>query len=183
MKSTGIVRRIDGLGRVVLPKEIRKTLKLNSGDLLQIFVEKEVIILEKYSPISTFDKTTSSVLECLFKTVNLPVVITDNQFVVQAEGLAKRLKGEKLSETLIKIIENKSSFVINSSDGGEVKKITENCDEQEFVSQIIIPVLGVENQPLGSVIILDSKVGSQMGLKEVALANLASKMLSMELDS
>ena len=51
MKSTGIVRRIDGLGRVVLPKEIRKTLKLNSGDLLQIFVEKEVIILESLQVI------------------------------------------------------------------------------------------------------------------------------------
>ena len=183
MKSTGIVRRIDGLGRVVLPKEIRKTLKLNSGDLLQIFVEKEVIILEKYSPISTYDKTIDAVAECLFQTANLPVVITDNQSVVQAKGTAQRLKGEKLSQTLIEIIENKSSYIINSSDGGVIKKITQAGNEEEFLSQIIVTVIGVENQPLGAVILLDTKVGGQMGLKEVSLVNLASKMLTMKLDS
>ncbi len=183
MKSTGIVRRIDGLGRVVLPKEIRKTLKLNSGDLLQIFVEKQVIILEKYSPISIYDNTTNSIAESLFQTANLPIVITDNLKVVQAMGTAKHLKGEKLCESLVKIIENKSSYIINSSDGGTIKKITENGKEDEFVSQIIVPVLSMENQPLGSIIILDNKIGGQMGLKEVSLANLASKMLSMEVDS
>ena len=66
MKSTGVLRRIDSLGRVVLPKEIRKTLKLNSGDLLQIFVEKEKIVFEKYSPLSTFDRTTASVLNSVY---------------------------------------------------------------------------------------------------------------------
>ena len=57
MKSTGVVRRIDGLGRVVLPKEIRKTLKLNSGDLLQIYTQKDQIVLEKYSPLFTAENS------------------------------------------------------------------------------------------------------------------------------
>lgn len=183
MKSTGIVRRIDGLGRVVLPKEIRKTLKLNSGDLLQISVEKEIVILEKYSPLSTYEKTTGAVADCLANALSLSIVITDKNAVVQARGKAKHLKGEKLCENMIKTVEDKSSFIINSSEGGTVKKITQNGDETEFLSQIIVPVLGVENEPLGAVIILDTKMGGQMGLKEITLANFSAKMLVSEVDA
>lgn len=183
MKETGIVRRIDGLGRVVLPKEIRKTLKLNSGDLLQIFVEKETIVLEKYSPLSTFEKTTGAVSECLFLSASLPVVITDRVSVLQALGSAKHLKGEKLCESMVKTIEDKGSFIINSSEGATVKKITENGEEKDFVSQIIVPVIGAENEALGAVILLDTKVGGQMGLKEISLASFASKMLVSDIDA
>ena len=183
MKSTGIVRRIDGLGRVVLPKEIRKTLKLDSGDLLEISVEKEIIVLQKYSPLSTFDRTTSAVANSLTEILGLSVVITDKSAVVCATDKAKHLKGEKLCESMVKTIEDKSSFIINSSESGTVKKITENGNEMEFVSQIIVPVLGVENEPLGAVVILDTKVGGQMGLKEITLANFSSKMLVAEVDA
>ena len=183
MKDTGLVRRIDGLGRVVLPKEIRKTLKLNSGDLLKFFVEKECIILEKYSPLSAFEKTTNAVAECLFLSVGLPIVIVDKSNVLQAHGSAKHLRGERLCENMIKTIEGKGSFIINSIEGATVKKITESGNESDFVSQIIIPVIGVENEALGAVIILDTKVGSQMGLKEISLASFAAKMLVSDIDS
>ncbi len=183
MKSTGIVRRVDGLGRVVLPKEIRKTLKINSGDLLEISVEKERVILEKYSPLSTYEKTTAAVADCLANMLSLSVVITDKNAVVQATRQAKHLKGEKLCENMIKTVEEKSSFIINSSEGGTVKKITQNGDETEFFSQIIVPVLGVENESLGAVIILDTKTGGQMGLKEISLANFSAKLLVLEVDA
>ena len=183
MKETGIVRRIDGLGRVVLPKEIRKTLKLKSGDLLKFFVEKESLILEKYSPLSTFEKTTGAVAECLFLSAGLPVVIVDKGCVLQACGSAKHLKGERLCENMIKTIEGKGSFIINSVEGATVKKITESGGEGEFVSQIIVPVIGVESEALGAVIILDTKPNSRMGLKEIALANFASKMLVSDIDA
>ena len=182
MKSTGVVRRIDNLGRVVLPKEIRKTLKLSSGDLLQIFIDKQQIIFEKYSPLSTFDKTTESVINCLHQVTQLPVVITDCQTVVQALGEAKHLKGQKLSEEMVKTIEQKGSYIINSKDGGTVKKITENSDESQFLSQVIVPVIGEENQPIGCVIIMDTKLEKELGLKEIDVCNFASKMLSQDLD-
>ena len=181
MKSTGVVRRIDSLGRVVLPKEIRKTLKLSSGDLLQIFIEKNQIIFEKYSPLSTFDKTTGSVIESLSRVTQLPVVITDNEKVVSAVGEAKALKDEKLSQEMIKTIEQKGSFIINSKDGGVIKKITENGNETEFLSQVIVPVIDSENQVLGSLIIMDVS-GKELGLKEIDLLNFASKLLVMGID-
>ncbi len=182
MKSTGVVRRIDALGRVVLPKEIRKTLKLYTGDLLQIFIDKQQIIFEKYSPLSTFDKTTGSVIKNLHQVTQLPVLITDNEKVVQALGEAKNLKGEKLSEEMIKTIEQKGSFIINAKDGGTVKKITESGDEAEFLSQIIVPVTAEENQAIGAVIILDTKPDKELGLKEIDLANFACKMLVSDVD-
>ena len=182
MKSTGVVRRIDGLGRVVLPKEIRKTLKLNSGDLLQIFIDKNQIIFEKYSPLSTFDKTTEAVIENLYQTAMIPVVITDKQTVVQATGDAKSLKGLKLSDEMVKTIEQKGSFIINFKDGGTAKKITELGDESEFLNQVIVPGLSAEKEPLGAIVMLDGNRDKELGLKEIDLLNFASKMLTAEVD-
>lgn len=182
MKSTGIVRRIDSLGRVVLPKEIRKTLKLITGNLLQISVEGEKIVFEKYSPISSFDKTTEAVSENLYSVIGMPVVVTDKERVVKAFGKAKHLKGEKLSEEFSKIIENKSSFIVNASEGGSVKKITASGNEDLFLSQIIVPVITNEQEGAGSVIVLDDKPNGAFGLKELNLCTLASKMLIADID-
>lgn len=182
MKNTGIVRRIDGLGRVVLPKEIRKTLKLLTGNLLQISIDGEKIVFEKYSPISSFDKTTSAVSENLYKVVGLPVIVTDKERVIKAFGKAKHLKDEKLTEAFIKIIEDKSSFIINVNDGGVVKKITANGDETAFLNQIIVPVITNEQEGAGSVIVLDDKPNATLGLKELNLCTLASKMLIADID-
>ena len=78
MKATGVVRRIDDLGRIVIPKEIRKTLKIRDGELLEIFVEEENIILKKYSSFSDI----KNVCDRIVSAVNLfekTIVIIDNE--------------------------------------------------------------------------------------------------------
>ena len=182
MKSTGVVRRIDSLGRIVLPKEIRKTLKLNSGDLLQIFIQKDQIVLEKYSPLSNFDKTTESVLNVLYKVLNMPALITDKKSVISAVGSASRLKNLPLSDSFISIIDNKSSFLINHNDKIAIKKITASGDENGFISQIIVPVLDIENTPIGSVALLWESKNCEFSLKELNAVNFASKILVEDLD-
>ena len=182
MKSTGVIRRIDSLGRVVLPKEIRKTLKLNSGDLLQIFTQKDQIVLEKYSPLSNFDKTTASVLNVLYKVLNLPAVITDKKCVVSAVGVAGRLKGAPLNDSFISVIENKGSFLINYSDGAPLKTLTKSEDESRFISQIIVPVLDSENTAIGSVVVFSETKNCEFSLKELNAVNFAAKMLVEDID-
>lgn len=91
MKATGIVRRIDDLGRVVIPKEIRRTLRIREGDPLEIFTDREgEIILKKYSPIHELGNFATEYAEALYETLGTPVMITDQDEVVAVAGLSKK---------------------------------------------------------------------------------------------
>ena len=87
MKATGIVRRIDDLGRVVIPKEIRRTLRIREGDPLEIFTDTDgVVIFKKYSPVGELSDFASQYVEVLSKTANLPALVVDRDHVVAAAG-------------------------------------------------------------------------------------------------
>ena len=91
MKATGIVRRIDDLGRVVVPKEIRRTLRIREGDPLEIFTDREgEIILKKYSPIGELSAFAGQYAESLAQTTGCLVCICDMDQVVAAAGSGKR---------------------------------------------------------------------------------------------
>ena len=91
MKATGIVRRIDDLGRVVIPKEIRRTLRIREGDPLEIFTDREgEIILKKYSPIGELGTLAKIYAESLSQTLGCTVCITDTDQVVAASGSGKK---------------------------------------------------------------------------------------------
>ena len=99
MKATGIVRRIDDLGRVVIPKEIRKTLRIKEGTPLEIFTDREgQIILKKYSPIGELNTFAAEYAEALVQTTGLTACITDRDQVVAACGSGSReLEGKEIS--------------------------------------------------------------------------------------
>ena len=91
MKATGIVRRIDDLGRVVIPKEIRKTLRIREGDPLEIFTDKDgEVILKKYSPIGELSEFAVQYAETLAKTSGHVACITDKDSVIAVSGAPKR---------------------------------------------------------------------------------------------
>lgn len=91
MKATGIVRRIDDLGRVVIPKEIRRTLRIREGDPLEIFVAREgEIILKKYSPISELGQFATEYADALFDSIQFPVFICDRDEVIAVSGDSKK---------------------------------------------------------------------------------------------
>ena len=91
MKATGIVRRIDDLGRVVIPKEIRRTLRIREGDPLEIFTDREgEIILKKYSPIGEFGMPVKLYAESLSQTMGCTVCITDTDQVIAVSGAGKK---------------------------------------------------------------------------------------------
>ena len=103
MKATGIVRRIDDLGRIVIPKEIRRSFRIKEGDPLEIFTDAEgEVIFKKYSPIGELSNFASQYAEVLHKNGGLPIAIMDNDHVVAAESA----RGKFLSEELQRILKN-----------------------------------------------------------------------------
>ncbi|WP_147060353.1 stage V sporulation T C-terminal domain-containing protein, partial [Sporosarcina luteola] len=91
MKATGIVRRIDDLGRVVIPKEIRRTLRIREGDPLEIFTDRDgEVILKKYSPISELGQFAKEYAETLYETLGTPAMISDRDEMIAVSGLSKK---------------------------------------------------------------------------------------------
>ncbi|MBE6548290.1 MAG: AbrB/MazE/SpoVT family DNA-binding domain-containing protein [Ruminococcaceae bacterium] len=112
MKATGIVRRIDDLGRVVIPKEIRRTMRIREGDPLEIFTDRDgEVIFKKYSPIGELTSFASQYCETLHKTCGLSVIVCDRDSVVSCAGVPKKEYLDKsLSEELESVMEGRSLY-------------------------------------------------------------------------
>ena len=112
MKATGIVRRIDDLGRVVVPKEIRRTLRIREGDPLEIFTDREgEIILKKYSPIGELSQFAGQYAESLAQSTGHLVCITDRDHVIAAAGNGKKeFEGKPISRQLEELIEDRTGI-------------------------------------------------------------------------
>ena len=113
MKATGIVRRIDDLGRVVIPKEIRRTMRIREGDPLEIYTDREgEVIFKKYSPIGELASFAAQYAETLYKTCSLSVVICDRDAVIACAGVPRKDYTDKsLSQELERIIERRTLYV------------------------------------------------------------------------
>ncbi len=91
MKATGIVRRIDDLGRVVIPKEIRRTMRIREGDPLEIYTDREgEVILKKYSPINDLGEFAKEYVESLYETIGTPALISDRDEIISVAGVSKK---------------------------------------------------------------------------------------------
>lgn len=176
MKATGIVRRIDDLGRIVIPKEIRKTLKLDVGDPLEIYVEKDEIIFKKYSPIKGITNLSHTVAKVLSTVSEKSVLIFDTESVISAEGKVKSFLNEKMSRDAQQVIESKRSYAISENENINMIKLT-NGDESKFKSQILVPVLDSENNSLGLLCVLDTENNKITG-EDIKLAKLSAEFLS-----
>lgn len=109
MKATGIVRRIDDLGRIVIPKEIRRSFRIKEGDPLEIFTDAEgEVIFKKYSPIGELSNFASQYAEVLHKNGGLPVAIMDNDHVIAASGISKReILERRVTKSLEELMDNR----------------------------------------------------------------------------
>ena len=119
MKATGIVRRIDDLGRVVIPKEIRRVLKIREGDPLEIYTDREgEVIFKKYSPIGEMTGFAAQYAETLYRTCQMAVIISDRDAVIASAGVSRKEYADKaLSDELSRIMEGRGMYLYR--DGGE----------------------------------------------------------------
>ena len=113
MKATGIVRRIDDLGRVVIPKGIRRTMRIREGDPLEIYTDAEgEVIFKKYSPIAELSDFAGQYAEVLYKTAGAPVLVCDRDHVVAVSGVPKKeMLERRISPALEEMIEQRRAFV------------------------------------------------------------------------
>ena len=150
MKATGIVRRIDDLGRVVIPKEIRRTMRIREGDPLEIFTDREgEVIFKKYSPIGEMNSFAQQYAETLHKTCGLSVIITDRDGVIASAGVPKKEYFEKrLSADLDKLTENRSSYRYKSGD--RRLAVIDDASGTHFIS-CAVPIIA-DGDVIGSVV-------------------------------
>ena len=181
MKATGIVRRIDELGRVVIPKEIRRTLRIKEGDPLEIFTDRDELMLKKYSPIATLERFSGATARSLHDLSGKLAAITDTDEVLFAYGDGKRdLDGKHLSEEMDKILRDRRSYTANAVDGGKILPPVRSCME-DYTSQIIVPIVS-GGDCLGSIILLSRDEGSKMSAGDLNLAKLTAEILANQFD-
>ena len=126
MRATGIVRRIDELGRVVIPKEIRRTLRIREGDPLEIYTDRDgEVILKKYSPIGEMSSFAKDYTESLFRSLGHIAVIVDRDQVVAVSGLSRKELGDKpISRALETAIASRQTVALNQQNGGRMVAVT-----------------------------------------------------------
>ena len=139
MRATGIVRRIDDLGRVVIPKEIRRTLRIREGDPLEIYTESNgEVIFKKYSPIGELAGFTEEYAEVLYKVSKAPIIITDRDHVVASGGISKKeVIGRRISSVLDEYIDGRKAFFASQGGYGKLYPI-EGFDRPASVAYPII---------------------------------------------
>lgn len=178
MKATGIVRRIDDLGRVVIPKEIRRTLRIRESDPLEIFVDREgAIILKKYSPVGEMGTLARLYAESLAQTLGCTVCITDTDQVISAAGPGKKDLQEKyLTREFVAILQDRRPFAAGSS-GNDYIRITAEMDR--FPHEVICPIL-CEGDVLGAVAVLSRDEKKPFGDLEQKVAQSAADFLGRQ---
>ncbi|KUP04216.1 stage VI sporulation protein D [Bacillus coahuilensis m2-6] len=178
MKATGIVRRIDDLGRVVIPKEIRRTLRIREGDPLEIFVDREgEVILKKYSPISELSDFAKEYAEALYDSLASPVMICDRDVIIAvAGGSKKEYLNKSISELLEKTMDERTS-VLNTSKS--TVSLVDGFDE-ELHAYTVAPIVA-NGDPIGAVII--SSKERTLGEVEQKAVETAASFLARQMES
>lgn len=184
MKATGIVRRIDDLGRVVIPKEIRRTLRIREGDPLEIFTDREgEVILKKYSPIGELSEFAKEYVESLHSSMEHVTCIADRDTIIAMAGAPKKEMLEKrVSAALEKIMEDKTPILLSTT--GDNKMINITADEEgvpKYTSGVIAPIIS-QGDPIGAVLLLSKEENVHMGDLERKLAETAASFLGKQME-
>lgn len=150
MKATGIVRRIDDLGRVVIPKEIRRTMRLSEGTPLEIFTDRDgEIIFKKYSPMEELGNCAKQYAEALAQTLGHTVCVFDRDQIIAAAGVQKKdYVGKAISRPVENLIENRESVQVLSGGKNVISLFV--GDDGQYEAQIICPVI-CEGDAIGAV--------------------------------
>ncbi|MBP3841228.1 MAG: AbrB/MazE/SpoVT family DNA-binding domain-containing protein [Bacilli bacterium] len=148
MKSTGVVRRIDDLGRIVIPKEIRRSLRIHDGESMEIFVDNELIALKKYSSLDELVNLSILLVDVIYNDIKKEVLITDMDKVIAYSGKdKKKYLSSCISQNLVQMINERMSIKIS-------KKDVELIDGISYNSGFIIYPIIANGDACGSVVVL-----------------------------
>ena len=177
MKATGIVRRIDDLGRVVIPKEIRRTMRIREGDPLEIYTDNDgEVIFKKYSPIGELSNFAAQFAEVLGKSSGFPVLISDRDRVIAAFGIPrKEVLERRVNDDLGDLMEQRRPYV---SDGGRHLSAVDGLDKEVAVA---VPILAAGDMA-GTVILLTGTDTGTPGDMELKLCQTAAGFLAKQME-
>ncbi len=176
-QKTGIVRRLDHLGRVVLPKEMRKTLRWKDNDPLEMYTVKDELVIKKYSPAGAILPYAADVAEGIRELMEKPCFIADTDEIVYVTGGKYReLVGKKISDELDKIIRNGKSLLLSKADGGEIVSPVKN-EIFTAENEIIVPIYK-NGYGYGAVIAIGGEKDSAFKGDDVKIVRLAASVLA-----
>lgn len=178
MKATGIVRRIDDLGRIVIPKEIRRSFRIKEGDPLEIFTDSEgEVIFKKYSPIGELSSFAGQYAEVLNKDAGLPVAIMDNDHVIAASGVSKReVLERRVTKSLEELMENRQIHIKTAKIPS--MNAIEGYDRQ---AQVVYPIV-FGGDVSGAVALFDDGTGSLPSEADIKLVQVAAAFLGKQME-
>lgn len=149
MKATGIIRRIDDLGRVVIPKEIRRTLRIHEGDPLEILLDGDGVIFKKYSFLDPMIDHAQAICDSLYRGFGFQIAVTDLAHVRAISGVSKHdLLNKPISSDIFDVIKNRVVYTYDNEDD-KVFVVSDN----KYQASMITPLFN-DGEVLGSVIIL-----------------------------
>ncbi|MCD8038617.1 MAG: stage V sporulation protein T [Lachnospiraceae bacterium] len=181
MKATGIVRRIDDLGRVVIPKEIRRTLRIRESDPLEIFTDHEgSIILKKYSPIGEMGSFAKQYAENLSQvTGHLALIADRDRFIAAAGGGSKQILGREVSKELEEKMNLRESVCSSRNEKDYIAVMDDEVEEYQH--EVIIPII-TQGDIIGAVVLLSAKEEGRMNEVEMKLAQSAAGFLGKQME-
>ena len=179
MKATGIVRRIDDLGRVVIPKEIRRTMRIREGDPLEIYTDNDgEVIFKKYSPIGELANFAGQYADVLYKTGGLPVIICDRDHVIAVSGIPrKELLERRVSPQLEEMMDARRSYTYAAKEQQKLQPV-------EGVNRFALAAASITSSGdvSGSVMFLISESGAVANETEVKLIQAAALFLGKQME-
>ncbi len=180
MKATGIVRRIDDLGRVVIPKEIRRTLRIREGDPLEIYTERDgEVIFKKYSPMGDLSNLATQLCDSMGKNTGHITAVADRDTIIALSGAPKRdLMDKRISSELEQLMEQRKTY---RYEAGE-QKIRVNDHVDRYHLGVASPILS-EGDLMGCVMILLEEADQPLTESEQKLAQTLSGFLGRQMEN
>jgi len=185
MRPTGIVRRIDELGRIVVPKELRRSLRIHEGDSVEIYVDpKGSVVLKKYSPVAQLKVVATDMAESLSASSGSVALICDRDVVIAASGpLKEELIDRRVGRAVEKAMAEKQALMVHFSGGGDASSILANDgpDSVAMISAAIAPIIA-DGDPVGAVVIGTTASDRTVGDLEESLAITAAGYLARQVE-
>ena len=176
MKATGIVRRIDDLGRVVIPKEIRRTMRIREGDPLEIYTDNNgEVIFKKYSPIGELNEFATQIAESVSGLTTAPIVILDRDHCIAAAGIAKKeVLERRVTQHAEELLDKRIKYICN--DSSEQMKPLEGVDK---LASIFVPIIS-NGDITGAVVMLKDNEHDKCSETEEKICTLTANFLAKQ---
>lgn len=181
MKATGVVRRIDDLGRIVVPKEIRRVLRIREGDPLEIFTDKDgEIILKKYSPLGELSTFAQQYVDSTAQILGCGVCVCDRDQIIAVAGIPKReLLGKSIHKELEEVINDREAILAKK---GEKRFVKVAAGSDVEYSGLVVQTIICEGDAIGAVILLEREADRQIGEAEQKAAIIAASFLGRQME-